>query len=103
VGYIYDNEIKEEFLFCKPLTATTKAVDMKKLVDDFFRDNDLSWNMISAVCSYGAPGMLGQHSGFGALVKSDAPHHCYALCSAQACIGNKNLASKTGRSITNCS
>ena len=26
-------------------------------------------------------------------------HHCYALCSAQTCVGNKNLASKTGRSI----
>ena len=24
---------------------------MKKLVDDFFRDNDLSWNVVSAVCS----------------------------------------------------
>lgn len=47
---------------------------MKKLVEDFFRDNDLSWNMVSAVCSDGAPAMLGRHSGFGALVKSDAPH-----------------------------
>ena len=47
---------------------------MKKLVDDFFRDNNLSWNMVSAVCLDGAPAMLGRHSDFGAQVKSDAPH-----------------------------
>jgi hypothetical protein len=80
VRYMKDDVIKEDFLFCKPLTTTTKAVDVKKLVDDFFRDNDLSWNMVSAVCSDGAPAMLGRHSGFGALVKSDAPHIIVTHC-----------------------
>ncbi|XP_076059497.1 protein FAM200C-like [Oratosquilla oratoria] len=93
VRYVKDDIIKEEFLFCKPLTTTTKAADVKKFVDDFFRDNDLSWDMVSAVCSDGAPVMLGRKSGFSALVKADT--HCYTLCSAQACIGSKNLASKT--------
>ncbi|CDQ85853.1 unnamed protein product [Oncorhynchus mykiss] len=51
--------------------------------------------MVSAVCSDGAPVMLGRKSGFGALVKAGAPHII-------ACIDNKNLASKTGRSIKNC-
>ena len=41
VRYMKDDVIKEDFLFCKPLTTTTKAVDVKKLADDFFRDNDL--------------------------------------------------------------
>ncbi|XP_076308720.1 protein FAM200C-like [Tachypleus tridentatus] len=41
VHYMKNDEIKEDlFLFCKPLT-TTKAADVKKLVDDFFRDSDL--------------------------------------------------------------
>jgi len=53
---------------------------VKKLVDDFFRDNNLSWNMVSAVCLDGAPAMLGRHSGFGALVKSDAPHFLVPHC-----------------------
>ncbi|XP_035007625.1 protein ZBED8-like [Hippoglossus stenolepis] len=66
VRYMKDDVIKEDFLFC--------------LVDDFFRDNDLSWNMVSAVCSDGAPAMLGRHSGFGALVKSDAPHIIVTHC-----------------------
>nr|XP_054606757.1 protein FAM200C-like [Nothobranchius furzeri] len=64
VRYVKDDMIKEEFLFCKPLTTTTKAADVKKLVDDFFRDNNLSWDMVSAVCTDGAPVMLGRKSGF---------------------------------------
>ncbi|XP_054464244.1 protein FAM200C-like [Anoplopoma fimbria] len=101
VRYMKDDEIKEDFLFCKPLTTTTKAVDVKKLVDDFFRDNNLSWNMVSAVCSDGS-----SHAGttlwfWSAGEIRCTTHHCYTLCSAQACVGNKNLASKTGRSTKN--
>ncbi|XP_076055299.1 protein FAM200C-like [Oratosquilla oratoria] len=54
VRYVKDYMIKEEFLFCKPLTTTTKAADVQKLVDEFFKDNDLSWDMVSALCSDGA-------------------------------------------------
>ncbi|GAA6099628.1 protein ZBED8 [Tachysurus ichikawai] len=79
VRYVKGDLIKEDFLFCKPLT-TTKAADVKKLVDDFFKDNNLSWDMVSAVCSYGAPVMLGRKSGFGALVKADAPHIIVTHC-----------------------
>ncbi|GAA6077221.1 protein ZBED8-like [Tachysurus ichikawai] len=45
VRYVKGDLIKEDFLFCKPLTTTTKAADVKKLVDDFFKDNNLSWDM----------------------------------------------------------
>lgn len=75
VCYVKDDMIKD-FLFCKPLTTTTNAADVKKLVDDFFRDNNLSSDMVSAVCTDGAPVMLGRK---GALVKAEAPHtvmHC---------------------------
>ncbi|XP_051957444.1 protein ZBED8-like [Xyrauchen texanus] len=80
VRYVKGDLIKEDFLFCKPLTTTTKAADVKKLVDDFFKDNNLSWDMVSAVCSDGAPVMLGRKSGFGALVKVDAPHIIVTHC-----------------------
>ena len=72
--YVKDDMIKEDFLFCRPLTTTTKAADVKKLMDIFFRDNDLSWDMVSAVCSDGALVMLGQKSGFCSLIKAGAPH-----------------------------
>ena len=63
VRYVKNDMIKKDFLFCRPF-ATTKAAYMKKLVDDFFRDNNLSWDMVSSVCSDGVPVMLGQKSGF---------------------------------------
>jgi len=91
VRYLKDDVIKEEFLFCKPLTTTTKAADLKKLVDDFFRDNNLSWDMVSAVCTDGSPVMLGSKSGFGALVKADAPHIIVMHCILQ----RHALATKT--------
>lgn len=72
--------IKEEILFCKPLTTTMKAADVKKHVGDFFRDNNLSWDMVSAVCTDRAPVMLGRKSGFGVLVKADAPYIIVTHC-----------------------
>ena len=42
VRYVKEDVIKEDFLFCQPLTTSTKATDVKKVVDNFFRDNDLS-------------------------------------------------------------
>ncbi|KAF2349875.1 hypothetical protein FHG87_019367 [Trinorchestia longiramus] len=66
---------KARFLFSKPLaTTTTKAADVKKRVDNFFKENSFSWDMVSAVCSDGAPVMLERKFGFCALVKADAPH-----------------------------
>ena len=49
-------------------------------MDNFFRDNDLSWDMICAICSDVAPAMLRQKSGFSALVKTDAPHITVTHC-----------------------
>ena len=36
VRYVKEDVIKEDFSFCQPLTTSTKAIDVKKLVDDFF-------------------------------------------------------------------
>ena len=78
VHYVKEDVIKEGFLFCQPLTTSTKAIDVKKLVDNFFRD--LSWDMVCAICSDESPAMLGQKPGFGALVKVDAPHITVTHC-----------------------
>ncbi|KAF2361054.1 hypothetical protein FHG87_008189 [Trinorchestia longiramus] len=72
--------LNEDFLFCKPLTTTTKAAEVKKLVNNFFKDNSLSWDMVSAVCSDRVPVTLGRKSGFGAVVKADAPHIIVTHC-----------------------
>ncbi|KAF2348604.1 protein of unknown function DUF4371 [Trinorchestia longiramus] len=73
VRYVKDDVINEDFLFCKPLTTTTKAAEVKKPVDNFFKDNSFSWDMVSAVCSDRVPVTLERRFGFGAVVKANAP------------------------------
>ena len=80
VRYVKEDVIKKDFLFCQPLTISTKDIDVKILVDNFLRDNDLSWGMVWAICSNGVTAMLGRKSGFGALVKADAPHITVTHC-----------------------
>ncbi|KAF2347103.1 Ribonuclease H-like domain [Trinorchestia longiramus] len=79
VRYVKDDVIKKDFLLCKLLT-TTKVADVKKLVHNFLKNNSLSWDMVSAVCSDRAPVMLGRKSGFSAVVKADAPHVIVTHC-----------------------
>jgi hypothetical protein len=70
VRYATKTCIKEEFLFCEPLLATTKAADMYQLINEFFSKNGLYWKTnLGFICTDGAPSMLGKKSGFGALVQ----------------------------------
>ena len=69
VRYIEGTGIKEEIFFCHSLKATTKAVDVLAVVDDVFEENKLSWENFVAVCTDGAPAMMGRRSGFVTLVK----------------------------------
>ena len=36
--------IKEEFLFCEPLSESTKAADVLQTVNNFFAKQDFNWN-----------------------------------------------------------
>ena len=80
VCYVKEDVIKEDFLFCWPPTTSTKAYDVKKLEENIFRDNDLLLDMVCAICSDGAPAMLGRKSGLGAPVKANAPHITVTHC-----------------------
>jgi hypothetical protein len=40
VRYVYNDDIKTEFLFCKPLKITT-ARDIFKVVSDFFEEHGI--------------------------------------------------------------
>ena len=61
--YITDGGIKEEFLFCEGLQTTTKAADVSLLLDQ------IEWEKVGSVHTDGAPVMIGDRSGFAALVK----------------------------------
>jgi hypothetical protein len=81
VRYCYNERIKEEFLFCKPLKTTTTATDIMEMVSLFFDEFNFDWKNLVGITTDGAPAMLGSRAGFHALVKIRAPNstgiHCF--------------------------
>ena len=91
VRYAVGTSIKEELLFCSALDTTTKASDVMEKVNQFFNENEILWKNWCAVCTDGAPAMLGSKSGFRALVQRKAPNVMFTHCF----IHREALASKT--------
>lgn len=89
--YEKERKMKEEFLFCNTLSTTTTAVDVKDVVDSFFKANGLSWQNFKHICTDGAPAMVGVRGGFVTLVKKEWPHVTSSHCS----LHRYALASKT--------
>ena len=90
VCYFKGQEIKEEFIFCKYLTTTAKAIDVKNILDDFITSNGLSWSMVSAVCTDGAPAMIGCKSGLRGLMLHILHSHI-ACCNDRVQVWFKRL------------
>ncbi|GBP88558.1 SCAN domain-containing protein 3 [Eumeta japonica] len=82
-----DDDVKEEYLFCKSLPTTTRGEDVFQTLKEFIEENGLDWLKLVGICTDGTPSMMGIRSGFQALVKQAAPqvfgYHClihrYAL------------------------
>lgn len=90
VRYQGADDIKEEFLFCKPLHTTTTGEDIFKTVESFLKDEGLSWNQCYSVCCDGAPAMLGARKGFTSRVKNVNPEVLILHC----LLHRENLAAK---------
>ena len=88
VRYAKDETVCEDFLFCKPLQTTTTALDIFNLVKEFFFKHELDMSLIGSICADGAPAMLGNRSGFAALLKQELPTlkvtHCMIRIQALA-------------------
>ena len=91
VRYIYKSDFKEEFLFCEHLDSQTRGIDIYRKLHSFIEHEGLKYENLLAICTDGAPAMLGCRSGFMKHVKESAPHvignHCM--------IHREALASKT--------
>ena len=81
VRYVKDKSVVEDFLFCSSLKMTTTAIDVFELVQNFSSKNGIDLLMIGSACTDGAPKMLGNRSGFAALMKREIPTlqvtHCF--------------------------
>jgi len=69
VRYKGEEDINEEFLFCNALSTTTTGEDIFNLMNNFLKKHDLDWLNCLAVCTDGAPSMMGHQLGFVARVK----------------------------------
>lgn len=81
VRYRTPQNFNEEFLFCEKLSGTTTGADIFLLIDKFFVEHQLLWDNCLAVCTDGAPAMIGSRIGFCAKVKERNPDvvliHCF--------------------------
>ena len=79
ICHVSGASMKEDFFILSPF-ENYQAVDVLQVVSDFFEESNLSWNNLVAVCTDGAPAMIGGRSGFTALVKQKNPRirgtHC---------------------------
>jgi hypothetical protein len=66
VRYVYNDDVKTEFLLCKPSEITTTTRDIFKVVSNFFEEHGIEWKNLCAVCTDGAPAILCCRSGFQA-------------------------------------
>ena len=71
--YEKNKKMKEEFLFCNTMSATTTAADIKVIVDSFFETNELSWQNFKHICTDSVPAMIGIRGGFVTFVKNEWP------------------------------
>ena len=80
VRYLTEFAVKEGFLFCSPLKATTKSEDIMNIVNHFMEENGIEWEKLGSLCTDGAPAMMGKRSGFVALVKKKCPDDIVTHC-----------------------
>jgi len=90
-------QFTRNFLFCEQPETATKAKDVFQFVKDFFAKQELNIPTIGSVCTGGAPAMLGEKSGFSALMKQEIPHlqgsrstvsFIVMLCHQKPCLRN---------------
>ena len=81
VRYVKNKEIEESFLFCQSLKITSPAKDVFDMIKEFFLKHQIHLDKIGSICTRGAPTMLGNRSGFAALLRKDIPNlkstHCF--------------------------
>ncbi|XP_076325801.1 protein FAM200C-like [Tachypleus tridentatus] len=63
------------------LKTTALAIDVLNKIQEFFSRNELHLDKIGSICTDGAPAMLGNRSGFAALMRKEVPNlkitHCF--------------------------
>ena len=59
----FDNGVSEDIVCLIPLKGTTTAADICNALLQFGKENELTWDNLDSICTYGAPSMLGRRAG----------------------------------------
>ena len=81
VRYVKNKEIDERFLFCQSLKITSPAKDAFDMIKEFFLKQQIHLDKTGSICTRGAPTILGNRSGFAALLRKEISNlkstHCF--------------------------
>ncbi|XP_076315072.1 protein FAM200C-like [Tachypleus tridentatus] len=81
VRYVKEKSGRKFPFFCQSLKTTAQAIDVLNKIQEFFSRNELHLDKIGSICTDGAPAMLGNRSGFAALMRKEVPNlkitHCF--------------------------
>jgi hypothetical protein len=80
VRFIDSNNIVENVLFCKRITASAKVQDLFEILDTFISENSLEWTKWVGVCTDGARSMSGCYGGLQTLIRNKAPETLWTHC-----------------------
>lgn len=80
VRYCYAGDICEEFLFCEALKERTSGEKIFELLDNFFKQNKLSWSNCVSICTDGAAALTGDKKGLKGIIKKIAPDIVFIHC-----------------------
>ncbi|KAL4101100.1 hypothetical protein QTP88_012347 [Uroleucon formosanum] len=90
IRFIDNDDMVEDLLFCKNITAGANAQDLFEILDNFMSENSVDWTMCVVVCTDGARSMSGCYGGLQALIQNKAPDALWTHC----IIHREALASK---------
>ncbi len=72
VRYIWQNDVHEDILFCKPISRG-KAEVIFNTIDFHIKEKDLQWNICVGICTDGARAMYGENSSVVTRVLEQSP------------------------------
>ena len=69
IRFIDEDQIVNQFLFCKELSTTTNGEDVFNIFNDYLSKWQISWTSCVGICIDGAPSMVGCMKGLTSFAK----------------------------------